>query len=236
MMKRAPSNELMDQPAADPALIAESLADLAWMNRWLGGSATVLHQLDKVLAGFGRSELTVLDVGAGGGDILATLARWSAGRGLKFQGVALDLAPITAAIALENLRSWGLSNRIHVVRATGARLPFGDRCFDVTLSSTFLHHLDGERAVSVLAEMARVSDWGAVVSDLRRGYAGYLASLALARTVWWRHPYTRHDGPASMKAAFSLAEARHLAERAGLAGVVEAQPAFRWALRWRRDE
>jgi hypothetical protein len=97
-----------------------------------------------------------------------------------------------------------------------------------------LHHLEPEQAIQTLREMARVSAVGFVVSDLRREPLGYLASLGLAFTVWSRHSYTRHDAPASMRAAFTLREARELAARAGLEVVVEPQPMFRWAMRWKR--
>ncbi len=105
----------------------------------------------------------------------------------------------------------------------------------MAISSTFLHHLGADDAAIALREMARVSVLGIVVSDLRRGVLGYLAARVLAHTLWRRHRYSRHDGPASVRAAYTLAEARELAERAGLSPVVEAQPGFRWALRWRRE-
>lgn len=233
-MRRTSCSELMDQLSADEVLLAESLADLAWLNRCLGGAATVLHQLGRLLADFEGRELSVLDVGAGGGDILAGLSGWCGARDLGFRAVALDMAPATARIAAANLRGWGLAGRVRVVRAAAARLPFGGRSFDVALCSTFLHHLDPDEAVICLTEMKRVSDWGGIVSDLRRGPAGYLAAVGLARTIWRRHRYARHDGPASVRAAYTLREARELARYAGLDAAVEAQPGFRWALRWRR--
>ncbi len=80
-----------------------------------------------------------------------------------------------------------------------------------------------------------MSDWGWVVSDLRRTIGGRIAAWCLAHTLWRTHPYARHDGPASMRAAYTLNEAVELARRAGLEdAVAEAQPTFRWALRWRR--
>jgi Zn-dependent protease len=80
-----------------------------------------------------------------------------------------------------------------------------------------------------------VSTLGILVSDLRRSRTGYLAVSLLARTVWRGHVYARHDGPVSMRAAYTMAEARELAARAGLTGArVEAVPGFRWTMRWRR--
>jgi len=121
------------------------------------------------------------------------------------------------------------------VRGDARALPFGEGAFDVAMCSTFLHHLDPDDATAALQEMARVSRLGIVVSDLRRSRLGLLAAWTLAQTVWRRHPYARHDGPASMRAAYTMHEARTLAERAGLRPEVVPQPGFRWALRWRRS-
>ena len=69
-------------------------------------------------------------------------------------------------------------------------------------------------------------------------FQGYLGSGEI------EVPYTRvseikilgpgHPG-GRMRAAFTLQEARELADRAGLEVVVEPQPLFRWAMRWKRD-
>ena len=64
-MRRQLEPEPMDQRSPDPERLAESLNDLAWYNRYLGATATVAHQLERVLDGAVPSRLRVLDVGAG---------------------------------------------------------------------------------------------------------------------------------------------------------------------------
>jgi SAM-dependent methyltransferase len=224
----------MDQPSPDLGLLAESLADLAGLNRYLGGTATILHQMSRLLGSAAPKRLSVLDVGAGGGDILRALARWCERRGIGFSGVALDSSATTSRIAAAMLADPTGRPAARVLCADGRALPFPDHRFDVAISSTSLHHLEPRDAVIVLREMARVSARGIVVSDLRRCPSGFLAALAMAHTVWRRHRYSRHDGPVSMRAAYTIPEARALAEQAGLSPVVEPQPGFRWALRWRR--
>lgn len=230
LMGRHRVDELMDRRDPDPSRLAESLADLAWYNRYLGGTATIVHQLRRLLSAGRPAGLRVVDVGAGGGDVLKALAVWCARRSMEFEGVGLDRGTGTVALAAE----WSRGG-VRWVAGDARRLPFRDGSFDVAISSTFLHHLETEDAVAALAEMARVSRRGIVVSDLRRCLPGYLGSRLLAGTVWRRHPYSRHDGPASVRAAFDLAEARQLAARAGLDAIVEPQPWFRWALRWKRS-
>ena len=233
-MKRVRVSELMDQPSPNAHHLAESLNDLAWVNRYLGGTPTLIHQLRWLLRGYDRSTLSVLDVGAGGADILISLAAWCASRQLPVSGVAYDLGRETVRFAARALARSGWRDAF-VVRGNALALPFPDQLFDVTICNTFLHHLDPEDAVRALAEMARVSRWGIIVSDLRRSLAGYLATWLISRTVWRRHPYGRHDGPASIRAAYSPGEAAALAEQAGLNARIARQIGFRWALRWKRS-
>jgi 2-polyprenyl-3-methyl-5-hydroxy-6-metoxy-1,4-benzoquinol methylase len=226
--------ELVDQPAPDPALLGESLADLAWLNRYLGGTATILHQLRKLIGDGLPEGLRVLDVGAGGADILVTMGRWCMVRGLGFEGTAVDYGAEVVRAAASLTCATANGDSIRVVRADARAIPARDREFDVTFCSTFLHHLARDDAIAVLREMARVSSLGIIVSDLRRCRSGYLAAWTLANTVWRSHGYTRHDATVSMRGAYSLGEARCLAARAGLEAEIEPQLWFRWALRWRR--
>ena len=234
-MKRVITPELLDQPSPDPARLAESLADLAWMNRCFGGTATVLHQLDRMLDGVLPSPFRVVDVGAGGADILIALRRWCQRRHVPLEAVAVDVSQEIAYIAADSIEKAGCES-LSVVCADARSLPFSDRAFDMSISSTFLHHLEEDDAVVTLREMARVSDLGILVSDLRRGLSSYIAAWVLANTVWRQHHYTHHDATASMRAAFTLEEAMTLARRAGLDAAIEPQLWFRWALRWRRSE
>jgi ubiquinone/menaquinone biosynthesis C-methylase UbiE len=204
------------------------------MNRYLGVTMGVSRQLGRVLEGRWPERLRLLDVGAGGADILATLGRRWARRGGRFEGAALDLGRATSRIAAAEFTADDGKLCVRAICGDARALPFPDVRFDVTICSTFLHHLEEDDAVHALREMARVSALGMVVTDLRRGRPGLLAARMLANTLWRRHRYTRHDAPASMRAAYTMAEVRQLAERAGLSVTVEPQLWFRWALRWRR--
>jgi ubiquinone/menaquinone biosynthesis C-methylase UbiE len=233
-MRRIVTPEFVDQAEADSAHVEQSLRDLAWMNRYLGVTGGIMQRLTRLLNGSLPALVRVLDVGAGGGDVLATLGMWLVRRGLQFEGVALDRGRVTIGVAAERLAKPQAVGRLAPVCGDALALPFQDSRFDLTVCSTFLHHLDPDHAVYALREMARVSALGVVVSDLRRGPLGYAAAWLLANTVWRRHPFTRHDAPASMRAAYTMEEIRALARCAGLDVTVEPQAPFRWALSWRR--
>src|SRR5690606_23261255 len=95
---------------------------------------------------------------------------------------------------------------IEVVEGDALALPFGDRAFDIAMCHTMLHHFDTPDAARVIGEMDRVARWGIVVTDLARSRPALLGARALAATIWRSHPVTRHDGPVSVRAAFTPSE------------------------------
>jgi len=94
-----------------------------------------------------------------------------------------------------------------------------------------LHHLEPADGVRLLREMGRVARLGIVVNDLERGWLPWIGAQALFR-VLTRNPFTRHDGPLSVRRAYHAAEARALAAEAGLRVIGEERVplGFRWAI------
>ena len=67
--------------------------------------------------------------------------------------------------------------------------------------------------------LARVARGGRIlVGELERCLPGYIGARFLAATVWRANPVTRHDGPLSVRRAFTPDELLRLGHRAGLRG------------------
>ncbi len=97
----------------------------------------------------------------------------------------------------------------------GRSLPFADRSFDVAHVSLVIHHLEPDAAVGLLREMARVARLGIVVNDLVRSRPAWIGAWLLGRLLT-RNRYTRHDGPLSVRRAYTVAELTGLIASAGL--------------------
>jgi 2-polyprenyl-3-methyl-5-hydroxy-6-metoxy-1,4-benzoquinol methylase len=89
---------------------------------------------------------------------------------------------------------------------------------DVVLCSLTLHHLPEEGVVALLRLMAELGRLGFVVSDLRRSRLAWLAAWIATHAIS-RNRITRHDGPLSVRRAYTPGELEGLSARAGLAGV-----------------
>src|SRR5262249_56646580 len=85
------SRELLDDPEFPPDLLAPYLDDLELVNRLWGNSRLLAGYLERNLDGLGRAPFTVLDVGAGSGEVAADIARRLERHGRRARVVALDL-------------------------------------------------------------------------------------------------------------------------------------------------
>ena len=202
--------ERLDLPDADPAVVAESLDDLARINRLFGGARLTLRALDRLLGRRGIGQVTLLDAGCGGGDIAAAMARWARRRGFVPRVVAVDASPAIAAIAFDRV---GADVELHVgdVRA----LELEDGSVDVATCSLLVHHLEPPDALLALRELGRVARRGVVVNDLVRTRTGLLGAHLVARLLT-RNPITRHDAVVSVRRAYTREELLDLVREAGL--------------------
>jgi hypothetical protein len=82
------------------------------------------------------------------------------------------------------------------------------------LCSLALHHFSDEDAVRLLRRCRDLSRKFILVSDLRRGFL-LQTGVYLLTALIFREPMTRYDARLSAARAFSFAEMRDLALRAG---------------------
>ncbi len=156
----------------------------------------------------------MLDLASGGGDVAISLARRAKRAKLNVQITGCDISAEAVRFASSEAERGGVSVEFIQLDVLREGIPEG---FDVVTCSLFLHHLDERDAVSLLTRMGAAAGRFVLVNDLARTRAGYWLAWAGCRLLS-RSPIVRHDGPVSAAAAFSVGEARELAERAGLVG------------------
>jgi 2-polyprenyl-3-methyl-5-hydroxy-6-metoxy-1,4-benzoquinol methylase len=173
----------------------------------------------------------VLDLATGAGDVPIRLARWASREKLTLECSGCDISP--TALDIAGRRAAENSVRIalfqHDVVKDG--IPVG---YDVVIASLFLHHLSEFEAVGLLRRMSVTANRMLLVNDLRRTRIN-LGLVTLATRCLSRSRIVQHDGPASVRAAFTIDEARQLAVHAGLTNaIVTARFPCRWLLVWRK--
>ena len=230
---RLDAPEWMDDVGITDARLTVALDDLRAVSRLLGGEALSVRAVARHLPA--DRPARVLDVGTGGADFPAALARRADrhGRDVTVEGV--DLNPATLAYAhawLDRTLPPAARARVTLREADARALPYADGAFDVAHAGLVLHHFRDAEAAALLAELARVARV-VVVNDLHRHPLAYLGIRALARLS--SSAMFRHDGPVSVLRAFTRPELERIARAAGLDARVSWHWAFRWVLEGRRD-
>ncbi len=156
--------------------------------------------------GSGNDRVSILDVGAGSGELLRQLRKWF-GKRASLTGVEINETAVRSIS----------SGDVAAVLADALKLPFATDSFDAVFCSLFLHHLSDEDAVRLLGEMARVSRGRIYALDLNRNAKAYYLYKFLGRIFLQR--LTLEDGALSILRSFTADELRMLAERARLRNV-----------------
>jgi SAM-dependent methyltransferase len=219
MQRLAGATELLDGPLDDPGILRGNLRDLARINRLLGGTRASRVALERLL---GRRTVphTLLDVGTGGADIPMALLADAARHGRALRITAIDSRDEVIAAAHAVDPRLATTDGLVLVVTDGRRLPWPDRSFDVVHASLLIHHLEPADAQAFLREAARVARIGVIVNDLVRGRHHWLGARVLLG-VATRNRYTRHDGPLSVRRAYTRMELRALLASAALRPVAE---------------
>jgi len=220
----AATPELLDGPLDDVAALRGNLRDLRRVNRYLGGSLLSRKAVDLLLAGEPGPH-SLLDVGTGAADIPLSLLDSAAARGRDLRVVGLDIRPEVLQAARSIDPHLERLDNLQLRAADGRALPYRDRTFDIVHASMVVHHLDPRDAVAFLREARRVARRGVVVNDLIRGRLNWAGAWVLTRLAT-RNRLTRHDGPLSVRRAYTRTEALALLVSAGLQPVAEFNVPF----------
>src|SRR5690242_11141982 len=93
-MQRITVTELIDMPGVSDDELTENLADMARVNRWLGGARLTLKALDRLMGAIPAcAALTLLDVATGIADIPQAIAAWARRRSVQAHVIATDISP-----------------------------------------------------------------------------------------------------------------------------------------------
>jgi ubiquinone/menaquinone biosynthesis C-methylase UbiE len=227
--QRSQAEELMDQSDISQAEFVDALQGIQWVNRHLKGSQSLIDGIRLLIKDWPSDEFRVLDVGTGSADIPVALWQWGQKNRLKFEITAVDRHPYAVEAAQ---KATGDYDHIHVVQGDALQLPYPDKSFDIVTSSMFLHHLDTDKAVRLLQEMARLSRVGFVINDLERAPLAYYGIMCLGKLSGLGRLFM-HDAPLSVLKGFRVEDIQQIKVLSGLTSlkVLKKRP-YRLVLIW----
>lgn len=202
----------MDMGDYTPEEYERCLSELVRINRFLGDASALKKTLLREIQTNDLHNFSVLDIGAGSGEMLRVVAEFALRQRRETHLCGLELNARSARAILEKSKNY---NRIRAVRGDALNLPFADNCFDYAICSLFTHHFTDENVVKILREMARVSSRKIFVIDLHRHRAAYFLYKMFC-TAFGISDFVREDGSLSILRAFKSGELEKLARQANL--------------------
>jgi ubiquinone/menaquinone biosynthesis C-methylase UbiE len=213
--KRSLEPENLDKGTYTPEEYEGCLVELRRVNEWLGDANALRDSLLRKITSQDLPSFSVLDVGAGSGELLRVAAKWARESDRKASLVGLELNERSARAILDESREFP---EISSVRANGFQLPFADASFDFAIQSLTLHHFDDAGAVRILHEMARVAARGIFVIDLHRSPIAYFFYTTIGH-LFLHNRLIREDGALSILKSWQPEELADIGRQAGLPNV-----------------
>ncbi len=223
--KRSDEIEIMDDLDCKGEVVYQTLRELEFINRWLGGNAVTLEGAKQLTQGFENNSLTIADLGCGGGDTLKLLAVWGRKNKMTLQLTGMDANPHIIEFARNNCRDYP---EISFETVDIFSHDFQQRTYDIVLGTLFFHHFHTTVLIDFFSRLKKQVRMGFVLNDIHRHWLAF-HSIRLLTRLLSKSPMVKFDAPLSVLRAFTKKE---LVIIFANAGVEPIRIGWKWAFRW----
>jgi 2-polyprenyl-3-methyl-5-hydroxy-6-metoxy-1,4-benzoquinol methylase len=226
-LKRSDGIEIMDDLNCSGTVVDQTLKELEFINKWLGGNAVTLDGFRTLSAGnsLTNSSLKIADLGCGGGDMLKLLSKHFKKKKLTAQFVGIDANPNIIAYAWVNS-----SDHLDITYETQDILSpeFRTEEYDIVFATLFFHHFTSQQLIEIFASLKKQTRVGIVINDLHRHWLAYWSIKILTR-LFSKSSMVRYDAPLSVLRGFTKNEIIEILQKAGIRNY---SLKWKWAFRW----
>lgn len=214
MKTRSYQLELLDADFIPTQDLYQNLKELAFINKYLGGHATIFKGIKQFDT---KRPLKILEIGSGGGDNVGAIQRQYP----HFELSGLDIKPDCIAYAQAQYKNikW-IPQKYQEYQPTSQP--------DIVFNSLFCHHFTDIELVKLFKWMYQNSAQGFVIGDLHRHWLAHWLIKNLSG-VFSKSYLLKNDAPLSVKRGFTKNELMVLLEKAG---IVNFSIKWCWAFRY----
>lgn len=229
-MERVEGEEMLDSDDWSEEEIACALRAIRRVNLLYGGDRMHKRLFRRVAARMPGKTMDILEVASARGEVAQAVARM-----LRKDGFAVRLSLLDrSSLHLPQTSDMQPNLPAPTLLAGDALdIPLEDGSVDVVSCCLFLHHLGPRDAHAFLKEALRVARVAVVVNDVERTRTNYILSK-LQRLIDPSR-LSRHDGPTSVRQAYTFGELEQMARETGCSLEIERGLVYRLGLIvWKR--
>ncbi len=223
--QRSEAKEIMDDLDCSGQELEQTLTELKFINRWLGGNYVTTNGLQKIFKEKPRDTYLIADIGCGGGDMIRVMQKWTKQQksDVKFLGIDANRNIISLAkVRLSDLAkvSWRVQNVFEG--------KFLEEKVDIATCTLFTHHFTDSELVDLIHAIREKARIGLIINDLHRHPGAYYSIKYLTR-LFSKSKMVQHDAPLSVLRAFSRSDWKRIL---ALAQIENYTMSWKWAFRW----
>jgi len=211
-MERVEGQEMLDADHWSAEEIACALKAIRRVNLWFGGDRMHKRLFRRVAARMPEKQMDILEVASARGEVILAVAKMLREEGTEVRISLLDRSGSHLPRALDGDPP---AEQAKLLVGDALEIPLGDGSVDVVSCCLFLHHLSEDQARAYLKEALRVSRVAVLINDVERTRTNYL--LSCLNTLIDPSRLSRHDGPTSVRQAFTSREIRDMLRETGCA-------------------
>jgi 2-polyprenyl-3-methyl-5-hydroxy-6-metoxy-1,4-benzoquinol methylase len=225
LKNRSQDLEIMDDLLCTGEVVDQTLRELEIINRLLGGNSVTVQGIRLLLKTIPSEEVSIADLGCGGGDILKKIADWAAQEKLSVRLTGVDANPGIISFAANNTKEY---SNIQYEALNIFSEKFRQSKFDIVVATLFMHHFSNEELIDILKSLKNQARIGIVVNDIHRHWIAY-HSIRLLTKFFSKSAMVRFDAPLSVLRAFNREELKSVLRSAGFE---RYRLRWKWAFRW----
>ena len=223
--QRSREKEIMDDLDCSGPVLEQTLRELKTINRLLGGNGVTNRGLSEIVQRFPQDHYSLVDLGCGGGDMIAVMQAWASKKNIPIQFIGADANANTIALAKERQKAL---SEVHWQVANVFDSTFLEQQVDIATCTLFTHHFTDEELVQLFQGLKRKVRLAIVINDLHRHPLAYYSIKWLTR--WFsKSPMVQNDAALSVLRSFRRNDWESIFKQAGLSQV---HIRWRWAFRW----
>jgi len=228
LKQRSYQKELLDADDIPSDDIKKNMEELDFINTYLNGHAITINGFKKLLGN--RKQVSVCEIGCGGGDNLAAIRKWCHHRGIELEVMGVDLKEDCISIAKQQPSLHG---------ATWLTSDYKEVVFeqqpDIIFSSLFCHHFSDGQLIEQLQWLKANCKIGFFINDLQRHWLAY-HSIKYLTKLFSSSYLVKNDAPLSVAKGFVRDEWDKIFQSANIDHyTVQWKWAFRYLITYQHD-